>query len=82
MADIDDEFGIFTYDRAGIGKSGQSNTKRTAEQQVKELRVCLKQRDVKPPYLAVSHSYGAVITGLWACKTGAILSAWSSLIQL
>lgn len=22
MADIDDEFGIFTYDRAGIGKSG------------------------------------------------------------
>ncbi|MCI4170624.1 alpha/beta hydrolase, partial [Bacillus spizizenii] len=33
MADIDDEFGNFTYDRAGIGKSGQSSAKRKAEQQ-------------------------------------------------
>lgn len=68
MADIDDEFGIFTYDRAGIGKSGQSRAKRTADQQVKELESLLKAADVKPPYLAVSHSYGAVITSLWACK--------------
>ncbi len=35
---------------------------------MKELESLLKAADVKPPYLAVSHSYGAVITGLWACK--------------
>ncbi|MBG9767633.1 alpha/beta fold hydrolase [Bacillus vallismortis] len=68
IADIDDEFGIFTYDRAGIGKSGRSSAKRTADQKVKELESLLHAADVKPPYLAVSHSYGAIITGLWACK--------------
>ncbi|WP_316274313.1 alpha/beta fold hydrolase [Bacillus halotolerans] len=67
-ADIDDEFGIFTYDRAGIGKSGQSKTERTADQKVRELESLLKAAGISPPYLAVSHSYGSVISSLWACK--------------
>lgn len=68
LADIDEEFGVFTYDRAGIGKSGRSRNKRTADHMVQELNALLLKAGVKPPYLVVSHSYGAIISRLWASR--------------
>ncbi|AKL85065.1 alpha/beta fold hydrolase [Bacillus atrophaeus] len=68
LANIDEELGIFTYDRAGLGKSGRSAHSRTADRMVKELKALLHRAGVKPPYLVVSHSYGAIISRLWASQ--------------
>ena len=55
LSDIDEDLGLFAYDRAGLGKSGPSTSKRTADQMVKELKALLAAADVKPPYLFVAH---------------------------
>ncbi|MDI5791569.1 alpha/beta fold hydrolase [Bacillus licheniformis] len=68
LSDIDEDLGLFAYDRAGLGKSGPSTSKRTADQMVKELKALLAAADVKPPYLFVAHSFGAVIARLFASR--------------
>ncbi|QGI44116.1 alpha/beta fold hydrolase [Bacillus licheniformis] len=68
LSDIDEDLGLFAYDRAGLGKSGPSTSKRTADQMVKELKALLAAADVKPPYLFVAHSFGAVIASLFASR--------------
>ncbi|KXZ22982.1 hypothetical protein AXI59_09620 [Bacillus nakamurai] len=68
ITDLDEEFGVFTYDRAGIGKSGHSANRRTADHMVQELQSLLHKAGVKPPYLVVSHSYGTIISRLWASR--------------
>ncbi|MFN2745449.1 MULTISPECIES: alpha/beta fold hydrolase [Bacillus] len=68
LPDIDEDLGLFAYDRAGLGKSGPSRKKRTADQMVKELIGLLDAAEVKPPYLFVAHSFGAVIARLFASR--------------
>ena len=53
---------------AGLGNSGPSSSKRTADQMVKELKALLAAAGVKPPYLFVAHSFGAVIARLFASR--------------
>lgn len=68
LPDIDEELGLFVYDRAGLGKSGPAGETRTADQMVKELKALLQAAGVKPPYVFVAHSFGAVIARLFASR--------------
>ncbi|MGD6896620.1 alpha/beta fold hydrolase [Bacillus infantis] len=49
---------VFTYDRAGLGKSERSNSPRTSREMVKELKQLLTVAAIAPPYLLVGHSFG------------------------
>ncbi|MDA7027048.1 alpha/beta hydrolase [Bacillus sp. CLL-7-23] len=66
LHDIDEDLGLFVYDRAGLGNSQTSNKLRTADQMVKDLKALLHVGKVKPPYIIVAHSFGAIIARLFA----------------
>jgi len=51
---------VVTYDRAGYGWSGSGKMPRTTSQIADELEVLLKKIDVRPPYILVGHSFGAL----------------------
>jgi len=51
------EFGtVLTYDRAGLGKSGNSSKRRISSEMIKDLRSCLEKLQLKPPYIFVVDS--------------------------
>jgi pimeloyl-ACP methyl ester carboxylesterase len=52
---------IYTYDRAGWGKSDSSTAPRTAEAIAAELSVLLQAAGVSGPYILVGHSYGGIL---------------------
>ncbi|HDR4724828.1 alpha/beta fold hydrolase [Bacillus cereus group sp. Sample62] len=61
------EYGtVLTYDRAGLGKSGKSSKRRISSEMVKDLRSCLAQLRLKPPYIFVGHSFGGINARLFA----------------
>ncbi|MCU5533203.1 lysophospholipase [Bacillus cereus] len=61
------EFGtVLTYDRAGLGKSGVSSKRRISSEMIKDLRSCLEQLQMKPPYIFVGHSFGGINARLFA----------------
>ncbi|AXY09800.1 alpha/beta hydrolase [Bacillus anthracis] len=55
------EYGtVLTYDRAGLGKSGNSSKRRISSEMIKELRSCLEKLQLKPPYIFIGHSFGGI----------------------
>ena len=58
---------VFCYDRAGYGWSDVGPPPRSNLQAVKELRLLLEKRGLKPPYLLVGHSMGGLNMRLFAC---------------
>ncbi|MES5846522.1 alpha/beta fold hydrolase [Bacillus cereus group sp. MG21] len=55
------EYGtVLTYDRTGLGKSGNSSKRRISSEMIKELRSCLAQLQLKPPYIFIGHSFGGI----------------------
>ncbi|MBG9839316.1 MULTISPECIES: alpha/beta fold hydrolase [Bacillus cereus group] len=55
------EYGtVLTYDRAGLGKSGDSSKRRISSEMIKELRSCLEKLQLKPPYIFIGHSFGGI----------------------
>ncbi|MFJ8418440.1 alpha/beta fold hydrolase [Bacillus wiedmannii] len=61
------EYGtVLSYDRAGLGKSGKSFKRRISSEMVKDLRSCLEQLQLKPPYIFVGHSFGGINARLFA----------------
>ena len=52
---------VYSYDRAGLGRSEDSPGERTAEAMAAELSSLLKAARVEPPYVLVAHSYGGII---------------------
>ncbi|MGZ7149387.1 alpha/beta fold hydrolase [Bacillus sp. BC08] len=61
------EYGtVLTYDRAGLGKSEKSSKRRISSEMVKDLRCCLEQIQLKPPYIFVGHSFGGRSARLFA----------------
>ncbi|HFK1788815.1 TPA: alpha/beta fold hydrolase [Bacillus pacificus] len=61
------EFGtVLTYDRAGLGKSGNSSKRRISSEMIKDLRSCLEKLQLKPPYIFVGHSFGGINARLFA----------------
>ncbi|MBZ4222366.1 alpha/beta fold hydrolase [Bacillus wiedmannii] len=61
------EYGtVLSYDRAGLGKSGKSSKRRISSEMVKDIRSCLEQLQLKPPYIFVGHSFGGINARLFA----------------
>ena len=52
---------IFSYDRAGIGKSQSFNNERTVDTMAVELNDLLEKENIKPPYILVGHSLGGYV---------------------
>lgn len=51
---------VVSYDRAGIGRSQPGVAPRTAKQIASDLDAALRASSLKPPYLLVAHSLGAL----------------------
>ncbi len=49
---------VCTYDRAGYGWSQKGPCPRTFKQIVRELKILLETKDLKPPFIFVGHSLG------------------------
>lgn len=59
---------VLSYDRAGFCWSTQTMVQPTCKNDVNELRLLLKEMNLKPPYLLVGHSYGGMIMRLFASE--------------
>lgn len=59
---------VFSYDRAGIGKSNISAAPRTIPTMVEELRAVLKKEGLAPPYVYVAHSMGSYLARYFATQ--------------
>jgi pimeloyl-ACP methyl ester carboxylesterase len=59
---------VCSYDRANLARSDDAPVPRTAQQVVDDLHLLLTKADVKPPYVLVGHSYGALFTRLYASE--------------
>ena len=59
---------VFSYDRAGYGWSDSSDSPRTSETMVEELRELLYKANIHPPYILVGHSFGAINMRLFQHK--------------
>jgi pimeloyl-ACP methyl ester carboxylesterase len=51
---------VFSYDRAGLGKSEKAPTPRTCEDMVTDLRNLLSAPNLHPPYVLVTHSWSGI----------------------
>ena len=65
--------GIFIYDRSCLGKSPPDlsmsiKAPMTASLINMKLMLLLKKRNIRPPYILVAHSYGAMYAGYFARK--------------
>src|SRR5579872_7110564 len=71
---------VFLYDRNGVGKSPpdlqlSANNPLTARQVSDKLTALLKQLNIRPPYLFVAHSYGAIYAGYFVLKNPSLVRA-------
>jgi len=57
----------FSYDRAGIGKSEGSFTPRNGLNLIQDLSKLITEVSIDPPFLLVGHSFGGLISRLFAC---------------
>ncbi len=59
---------VCAYDRAGLGwsESAPANTPRDGEQMARELHTLLHNAGIPGPYVLVGHSYGGLVTRLFA----------------
>lgn len=51
---------VISYDRAGLGQSEPAASPRTAKQDASDLNDVLRAANLKPPYVLVAHSLGAL----------------------
>lgn len=69
---------IFLYDRNGLGKSPpdlhlSKDNPITARFMSEKLYKLLKQQHIKPPYIIVAHSYGAIYAGYFTLSYPALV---------
>ena len=57
---------VVSYDRSGLGWSDTATTPQTTNQWVDDLRALLQAAQAPPPYILVSHSFGAMIVRAYA----------------
>jgi len=58
----------FSYDRAGMGWSEAGAQPRDAGRMVRELHTLLDRAGARPPYILVGHSFGGLMTRLFAAR--------------
>ncbi|MEZ4735051.1 MAG: alpha/beta hydrolase [Caldilineaceae bacterium] len=59
---------VCAYDRAGIGGSDTGPLPRDARQMVRELHTLLQNAAIAPPYVLVGHSFGGLVTHVYAAQ--------------
>lgn len=59
---------VMAYDRLGQGWSDASPNPRTPENLVSELRDLLNRLDLHPPYVLVGHSFGGLLSRIYAMR--------------
>ncbi|MEZ4710138.1 MAG: alpha/beta hydrolase [Caldilineaceae bacterium] len=59
---------VCAYDRAGVGWSDRGPIPRDAQQMVAELHTLLQNANITPPYVLVGHSFGGLVTHLYAAQ--------------
>lgn len=57
---------VIAYDRAGQGWSDASPNPRTPVHLAGELKMLLNRLDLQPPYILVGHSFGGMLTRIYA----------------
>jgi pimeloyl-ACP methyl ester carboxylesterase len=55
-----------SYDRAGIGWSDEDTSPRTVQGMIDDLAEVLKNSGIRPPYVLVGHSFGALLVRAYA----------------
>lgn len=68
ISGLDNNVSVFTYNRAGYGKSTPVSSVRDGEHIVKDLRALLKHNKLEPPYILVGHSLGGLYMQYYARK--------------
>jgi pimeloyl-ACP methyl ester carboxylesterase len=63
------------YDRAGFGQSDRGPLPRTAGRLADELHTLLLKSGEPPPYVLVGHSYGGLVTRIFAARYPAVTAA-------
>ncbi|MGM0446106.1 MAG: alpha/beta fold hydrolase [Bacillota bacterium] len=66
QSEISKCFSTLSYDRAGLGKSKGDIKTRSGLELVSDFNMLLKKAPVGPPYILVSHSFGTLISRLFA----------------
>lgn len=59
---------VCAYDRAGVGWSDTGPLPRDAQQMVQELHTLLQNTAITPPYVLVGHSFGGLVTHVYAAQ--------------
>jgi pimeloyl-ACP methyl ester carboxylesterase len=59
---------VWSYDRAGLGKSDPAPVPRTCQDMVNDLHAMLTSANVTPPYVLVGHSFGGLVVRLFAAQ--------------
>ena len=62
---VEKGFKTAVISRLGYGKSDDSDSPRTNENIVKEMRAALKENNIEPPYILVGHSMGNLFCLEW-----------------
>ncbi|WP_404466922.1 alpha/beta fold hydrolase [Planococcus rifietoensis] len=57
---------VLIYDRAGLGRSTGDSRPHHSLQNVANLRSLLQEKEIKPPYILVGHSFGGLNVRLYA----------------
>jgi pimeloyl-ACP methyl ester carboxylesterase len=55
-----------SYDRAGLGGSGEIPGVHDAADEIRDLERLLDRAEIKPPYVLVGHSYGGLLVRMFA----------------
>ncbi len=57
---------VFSYDRAGVGRSDNGRLPRTSLNMVSELHRLIEKAGIRSPFILVGHSFGAINVQLYA----------------
>lgn len=71
---------VFLYDRSGFGKSLPDfslspTSPLTAKSVANKLKNLLKQKNIRPPYVFVAHSYGAIYAGYFILQNQSLIKS-------
>jgi len=66
IPEISKDATTFAYNRPGYGNSDPASTPRNGFYIINELRLLLKSKGLKPPYVLVGHSFGGLYMQLFA----------------
>ncbi|MBB4826410.1 pimeloyl-ACP methyl ester carboxylesterase [Sporosarcina luteola] len=68
MRELSKEYKVVTVEYFGVGFSDETDTPRTNENYMEEIRTALSQADMKPPYVLMPHSVSGVYSEYYASK--------------